>query len=133
MTDVHTKRLTAADRDVARALFALMAEVFEVPGEPLGDAYLERLLTRPDFWAIAAFAGGEIVGGVTAHTLPMTRARQSGRRSNLTNRPLGGTPPGGASRWWRHHQRFTWWRHYRRFTWRKLHVVAPDTFIDGTA
>jgi aminoglycoside 3-N-acetyltransferase I len=77
MTEVHTRRLTAADRDVARGLFALMAEVFEVPGEPLGDAYLERLLSRADFWAFAAFAGDEIVGGVTAHTLPMTRAETS--------------------------------------------------------
>ena len=26
------------------------------------------------FWAIAAFAGDELVGGVTAHTLPLTRS-----------------------------------------------------------
>ncbi len=72
--EVRTQRLTAADRDVARRLFLLMAEVFEEPGEPLGDAYLDRLLARTDFWVIAAFLGSEIVGGVTAHTLLMTRA-----------------------------------------------------------
>jgi aminoglycoside 3-N-acetyltransferase I len=71
---MHTRRLTAADREVARRLFALMAEVFEEPNEPLDDAYLDGLLNREDFWAIAAFVGDELVGGVTAHALPMTRS-----------------------------------------------------------
>ncbi len=62
-------------------MFAMMAEVFrepgEAPGKSLSDAYVDRLLARPDFWAIAALAGDEVVGGVTAHTLPMTRAECS--------------------------------------------------------
>lgn len=54
-----------------------MAEVFSEQCEQLRDGYLDRLLSREDFWAIAAFAGGEIIGGVTAHTLPMTRTESS--------------------------------------------------------
>jgi aminoglycoside 3-N-acetyltransferase I len=74
---MRAKRLTSGERDLARRLFALMAEVFEEAHEPLGDAHLDRLLDREDFWAIAAFAGDELVGGVTAHTLPMTRSESS--------------------------------------------------------
>jgi aminoglycoside 3-N-acetyltransferase I len=74
---MHVKRLTLGDRDLARALFTLMADVFEEDGEALSDDYLDRLLGREDFWAIAAFIGDQIIGGVTAHTLPMTRTESS--------------------------------------------------------
>jgi aminoglycoside 3-N-acetyltransferase I len=78
--DIRTRRLTAGDRDLARTLFSLMAEVFEEPSQPLSDRYLDRLLARDEFWALAAFEGDRgdrIVGGITAHTLPMTRAETS--------------------------------------------------------
>src|SRR5262245_57443850 len=75
--EMQTKRLTVADRELARRLFAVMAEVFEEGCEQLSDAYLDRLLSRTDFWAIAAFDGNDIIGGVTAHTLPMTKAESS--------------------------------------------------------
>jgi aminoglycoside 3-N-acetyltransferase I len=55
----------------------MMAEVFDEGCEPLSDAYIDRLLAREDFWAIAAFAGDEVVGGLTAHTLPMTRSESA--------------------------------------------------------
>lgn len=59
----------------ARRLFAVMATVFEEPNEELSNAYVERLLARPEFWAIAAFSGDdEVIGGLTAHTLAMTRS-----------------------------------------------------------
>jgi aminoglycoside 3-N-acetyltransferase I len=77
MLNIHTQRLTAADRAQARAMFLLMAAVFEEPGAPLSDAYLDRLLARADFWAIAAFVDGAIAGGITAHTLWMTRAQSA--------------------------------------------------------
>ena len=77
MIEIRTRRLTVGDLDTARALFAMMAEVFEEPSERLSDAYLGRVLERSDFWTIAAFMGNEIVGGLTAHTLPMTRAERS--------------------------------------------------------
>ncbi len=36
-----------------------------------------RFLGRECFWALAAFAGADVVGGLTAHTLPMTRSPSS--------------------------------------------------------
>jgi aminoglycoside 3-N-acetyltransferase I len=77
MIEIRTKRLTVADRELARALFAMMAEVFGEAGESLSDAYLDRLLGRVDFWAIAAVVDDEIVGGLTAHALALTRAERS--------------------------------------------------------
>jgi aminoglycoside 3-N-acetyltransferase I len=73
-SSIRSQRLSAGDRDLARALFSLMAEVFEEEGEPLGDGYLDRLLAREEFWALAALDGDQIVGGLTAHVLPMTSA-----------------------------------------------------------
>ena len=74
---LRSKRLQSNDRDTARALFTLMAEVFEERREDLSDSYVDRLLAREDFWAIAAFAGDQVIGGLTAHTLPMTKAQSS--------------------------------------------------------
>ncbi len=54
-----------------------MAEVFEEAGQPLSDGYLDRLLAREEFWALAALDGEQIVGGVTAHVLPMTSTETS--------------------------------------------------------
>ena len=71
----HVARLGAGDRLKAKRLFSMMAEVFEESHEDLGDDYVDGLLARADFWALAAFSGGDVVGGLTAHTLPMTRAR----------------------------------------------------------
>ena len=58
-------------------MFSLMAEVFEEERQPLTAGYVDRLLQRPGFWAIAAFVDGAIVGGITAHTLPLTSAETS--------------------------------------------------------
>ena len=73
-TRFHTQRLTRGDEALARQLFVLMAEVFDETAQPLGDAYLASLLARSGFWAFAAIADNELIGGLTAHTLPMTRA-----------------------------------------------------------
>ncbi len=67
------KRLHSGDHLHAAALFTLMAEVFGEKAEPLSTSYLDRLLSREAFWAIGAFEGERALGGVTAHTLPMTR------------------------------------------------------------
>jgi aminoglycoside 3-N-acetyltransferase I len=77
MMDVRTRRLSSGDREPARRMFAMMAEVFAEECEHLSDGYLDRLLARDDFWAIAAFVGDDIIGGVTAHTLPMTKGESS--------------------------------------------------------
>lgn len=74
---IRSVRLKAGDRDLARALFSLMGEVFEEESAPLSDGYLDRLLTREAFWALAAFDGEQIIGGLTAHVLPMTSAETS--------------------------------------------------------
>jgi len=74
---MQSKRLKPGDRDFARRLFATMAEVFHEDSETLSDAYVDSLLAREDFWAIAAYVEDQIIGGVTAHTLPMTRAASS--------------------------------------------------------
>ena len=51
-----------------------MAGVFDEECGELSDAFVEHLLARAEFWAIAAFSGDELIGGLTAHTLPMTRS-----------------------------------------------------------
>jgi len=52
----------------------MMAEVFGEKHEPMSDECLAGLLARDQFWALAATLDKEIVGGLTAHTLPMTRS-----------------------------------------------------------
>lgn len=76
-TSSQVRRLRVGDRDLARRLFAVMAEVFEEPSERLSDRYLDALLSREFFWALAALAGDEVVGGLTAHTLFMTRSESA--------------------------------------------------------
>lgn len=74
---LQIRRLAPGDEPLAQELFRLFADVFDEPNQPLSDAYLVSLLRRPDFWAVAAFAGTQLAGGLTAHTLPMTRSEQS--------------------------------------------------------
>jgi ribosomal protein S18 acetylase RimI-like enzyme/predicted enzyme related to lactoylglutathione lyase len=66
------RRLRGGDRALARETFSLMAQVFETDTEPLSDPYIDGLLRRPDFWVVAASVNGQVVGGLTAHTLAMT-------------------------------------------------------------
>lgn len=70
----QVRRLTGADIERGRVLFGLIAAVFETEAGPLSDAYLARWLGREDLWALEASVEGRCVGGLTAHTLPMTRA-----------------------------------------------------------
>jgi aminoglycoside 3-N-acetyltransferase I len=77
MLPIRTKRLTSGDRQPAQTLFTLMAQVFLEECNLLSDGYLDRLLGRPEFWVIAAFSGDDMIGGVTAHALPMTRTESS--------------------------------------------------------
>jgi aminoglycoside 3-N-acetyltransferase I len=72
MADVEVKRLTLDDRELARTLFATMADIFEEDRSDLSDGYIDKLLGNDDFWAIAAMSDGSVIGGLTAHTLPMT-------------------------------------------------------------
>jgi len=74
MHEVTVRRLVRGDEAAAGDTFAMMAGVFGEASEPLPDDYLQDLLRRDSFWVLAAFLGPEIVGGLTAHTLPMTRS-----------------------------------------------------------
>src|SRR5260370_40138840 len=67
-------RLAAGEGAVARKLFSMMAEVFGEEHDRLSDKYVAQLLAHDQLWVLAATTGGEIVGGLTAHTLPMTRS-----------------------------------------------------------
>lgn len=75
--DLDVRRLIAGDELLAAGLFALMSEELGEERCPLAEDYLRRLLSRPDTWVVAAFHGREVVGGLTAHALPMTRAQQT--------------------------------------------------------
>lgn len=55
-------------------MFTMMATEFAEPNEPLTDTYLHALLDRDSFWAYVAVEGNDVVGGLTAHVLPMTRS-----------------------------------------------------------
>lgn len=72
-TPIRARRLGRGDLDLAPRLFTLMAKVFGEDQEDLGKGYVEGLLSDSRFWAIAALAGEELVGGITAHALPLTR------------------------------------------------------------
>jgi aminoglycoside 3-N-acetyltransferase I len=71
---ISIKRLTPYDIREARTLFEVLAATFEEPSMALSDTYLHKILSRTDFWALAAIDHGVIVGGLTAHTLSMTRS-----------------------------------------------------------
>jgi aminoglycoside 3-N-acetyltransferase I len=76
--DVRIRRLTVDDLATARATFAMLVEVFDEGGPvPLSEDYLGQLLGRESFWALAACVDDEVVGAITAHTLPMTRSPSS--------------------------------------------------------
>jgi len=81
---IRVVRLGAGDGARAQRTFQLMAEVFEEPFEERADDEMRALLDAPTFWAFAALdgdtldgdtGGDTVIGGLTAHTLPMTRDR----------------------------------------------------------
>ncbi len=74
---VTLRRLASTDLALAHQMFAMMADVFDEGSSPLSDRYVEALLARPELWVIAALRDGQVIGGLTAHTLPMTRAEVS--------------------------------------------------------
>lgn len=54
-----------------------MAEAFEEKRDEVTGGYAERLLAREDTWVVVASSGEDVVGGLTAHVLPMTRAEET--------------------------------------------------------
>jgi aminoglycoside 3-N-acetyltransferase I len=75
------RRLGPGEESVARTMFAMMVAVFDEEGDPdaqpLDEADVRALLLRDDFWAVVAIEDEEVVGGLTAHALPMTRSRST--------------------------------------------------------
>lgn len=71
------ERLGPSHLQQAHELFTMMADVFEEERTPLPDEYVERLLRRADLFILAAVEDGAMVGGITAHVLPMTRSATS--------------------------------------------------------
>ena len=71
------ERIAAGERDTAKELFALLAHVLGDQPGPLSDACVDRLLQGESFWAFAAIEEGRVVGGLTAHVLPVTNAERA--------------------------------------------------------
>jgi aminoglycoside 3-N-acetyltransferase I len=67
------RRLAGDDIATMRALLTTFGKAFDevetYEGAQPGDAYLERLLAREDFIALAALKGGAVVGGLVAYEL----------------------------------------------------------------
>ena len=76
-SEIDARRLHASDRLLAKRLFILMAQVFGERAEELSDSYVDALLANEGFWALAAFVEEELVGGITAYTIPLTREQTS--------------------------------------------------------
>jgi aminoglycoside 3-N-acetyltransferase I len=74
---METVHLVPGDTALAKRMFSVMAAVFGEPIAELSDDYVAKLLADTHFWAIAAMEGDQVVGGVTAHTLRMTRTQSS--------------------------------------------------------
>ncbi|MGE3598357.1 MAG: AAC(3)-I family aminoglycoside N-acetyltransferase [Dehalococcoidia bacterium] len=72
--DWIVRTLGATDLAPLRELLQVFGRAFEDPdrytGNPPPDAYLARLLGSDSFVAIAAIAGGAVVGGLTGYVLP---------------------------------------------------------------
>jgi aminoglycoside 3-N-acetyltransferase I len=75
---IEVRRLVAGDESVAKHVFVMMAHEFGEPTEELSDAQVKALLSDGRFWVMAAVVGDEVVGGTTAHTIPMTHRAGSG-------------------------------------------------------
>ena len=70
-------RLRSGDERWGERVFAVMAEVFDEDHSPLSADYVVRLLASEDFWVYAAVDADDVVGGLTAHALPMTRSEST--------------------------------------------------------
>lgn len=80
---IDIRRLGPGDAPIMRALNALFGEAFEdaetYGAEPPDDAWLEGLLAREHVVALAATAGGAVVGGLVAYLMDkFERARREG-------------------------------------------------------
>lgn len=81
MSDYRYRQLGAGDVATMEKLNAVFGEAFGEPdtygAAPPDHAYLERLLSRDQFIALAAFAGDEVIGGLVAYVLDKFEQRRS--------------------------------------------------------
>ena len=67
------QQIAVSDLALLKALLAVFGEAFGEPdtyqGAVPSDAYLEALLGKPHFIAVAALRAGEVVGGLAAYQL----------------------------------------------------------------
>ena len=95
------KRISASDLPTLKALLAVFGEAFGEPdtyqGAVPSDAYLETLLGKPHFIALAALDGDGVVGGLAAYQLE--NSSKPGARSTSTTWRCGrSSPKGGGDR-----------------------------------
>ena len=73
MDDIEIITLGPGDIGLMRGLNAMFGEAFEDPehyaAAPPDEAYLAKVLARPQVVALAAIADGRVVGGITAYEL----------------------------------------------------------------
>ena len=73
--------LASGDAASLRAMLAVFATAFDdvetYGAKQPDDAYLEALLARDTFVAIAAFASGDVVGGLAGYVLPKFEQERS--------------------------------------------------------
>jgi aminoglycoside 3-N-acetyltransferase I len=73
MVEYTFKQLADSDVSVLKALLAAFGEAFDeietYQGAVPSDAYLDALLRKPHFIALAALQGAEVVGGLAAYEL----------------------------------------------------------------
>ena len=73
MTEYAYKHLSRGDVPILKALLAVFGEAFAEPetyqGAVPSDAYLQALLAKPHFIALAALDGDDVVGGLAAYEL----------------------------------------------------------------
>ena len=71
MITFNFQRVRVDDVSLGMAVFSLTSSVFDEPLCDQSPDYVEKILRREDFWAIAAIEDRVPVGGLTAFTLPM--------------------------------------------------------------
>jgi aminoglycoside 3-N-acetyltransferase I len=70
--EFEIRQLTRADISAFKQLITIFNLVFEEDESAIGgESYLEKLLGNRNFIAMAAFSENEVVGGLTAHELPL--------------------------------------------------------------
>jgi aminoglycoside 3-N-acetyltransferase I len=73
MDEFEVRRLGPADLELMRDLLNMLGEAFDevetFSARPPSQAYLEQLLAKPDFVALAALQADEVIGGLMAYEL----------------------------------------------------------------